>query len=390
MPRTLTTLLLAAAVPAAAFAQSDGNAPGAAAGTGTAPGAAPAAADPAAPDPAAAARERRVDEAMDRALKFIAGEARRDANTRVRYWESPYGRNTAVCSMAIMAFLARGHVPGEGPYGELLNEAVDFVVGTQQENGLLTLASSHGPMYEHGISTLMLAEVLGMTTGPRNDRVRKALGKAIQLILKAQEVRKGGRDEGGWRYQPSSSDSDLSVTGWQLMSLRAAANCGVGVQEHHIKKAVQYVLACHDSRQGGFGYQPHNGSRPSMTGTGIVALEVCSQHNTPQAKRGAEFLLRHYENMHWGQDDWWFYTIYYVSQAVYQVKGNDDSARADPNNDWEKFRRRLEDVCLSRQQPDGSFPATRGGDSQAGAAFRTAMTVLSLSVHCKYLPIYQR
>ena len=76
-------------------------------------------------------------------------------------------------------------------------------------------------MYCHGISTLMLAEVAGMVPDPvLADRVQKALAHAVDVIVKAQDVKKGPEHAGGWRYQPNSNDSDISVTGWQVMALR--------------------------------------------------------------------------------------------------------------------------------------------------------------------------
>ena len=40
-------------------------------------------------------------------------------------------------------------------------------------------------MYHHGIATLMLAEVAGMTDGDLGGEVRRALEKAVALILQA-------------------------------------------------------------------------------------------------------------------------------------------------------------------------------------------------------------
>ena len=59
---------------------------------------------------------------------------------------------------------------------------------------MLVSNTSHGPMYCHGISTLMLAEVVGMTNDPiLADQARAGLSKAIDLILKAQDVPSEGR-----------------------------------------------------------------------------------------------------------------------------------------------------------------------------------------------------
>ena len=97
----------------------------------------------------------------------------------------------------------------------------------QKANGLLVSNSSHGPMYCHGISTLMIAEVVGMAPDSAlAGEIRPALAKAVELILKAQARKKPKDQEGGWRYQPDSTDSDLSVTGWQVMALRAAGAAG--------------------------------------------------------------------------------------------------------------------------------------------------------------------
>jgi len=55
----------------------------------------------------------------------------------------------------------------------------------------------------------------------------------------------GGKEEknvGGWRYlnkrYPHLNDSDLSVTGWQLMFLRSAKNAGFDVPEKNINDGV--------------------------------------------------------------------------------------------------------------------------------------------------------
>ena len=63
-----------------------------------------------------------------------------------------------------------------------------------------------------------------------------------------------GRDAGGWRYSVYGSDADLSVTGWQLLALRAAKNVGCDVPSDRIQAAVDYVRKCYDPRTGGYTY----------------------------------------------------------------------------------------------------------------------------------------
>ena len=83
---------------------------------------------------------------------------------------------------------------------------------------------------------------------------------------------------GGWRYQPSSNDSDISVTGWQLMALRAAKAAGCEVPSSSIDRAIAYLKRCAVKQGGGFGYQPSGGPNNARTGTGILALEICGEH----------------------------------------------------------------------------------------------------------------
>jgi len=127
---------------------------------------------------------------------------------------------------------------------------------------------------ESGSDSLMLAEVVGMSADPElAEQSRTALARAVDLILKAQDLAKGGSQAGGWRYQPTSRDSDLSVSGWQVMALRAAKSAGCAVPSGQIDKAVAYVKKC-AVKDGGFGYQPGGGPNNPRTGTGILALEI--------------------------------------------------------------------------------------------------------------------
>ena len=167
-----------------------------------------------------------VDAAIARALNFLDGQQLPEGAWRTDAW----GESTAITSLAVMSFLAAGHVPGEGPYGRDISRGILWVVAQQQPNGMLVHKTrTHGPMYSHGICTLMLAEVAGMMDGPDAALVRRALEDGIRLILESQAVSKNVRHAGGWRYQVNSRDSDLSVTGWQVLAMRAAKDIGCDV-----------------------------------------------------------------------------------------------------------------------------------------------------------------
>jgi len=313
----------------------------------------------------------RVDRAIVRALQFLASEQQPSGAWRIRHQDA-----CASTSLAVMSFMAAGHVPGEGPYGDSLERGVRWVLGAQQADGLFPHRAGSGPMYDHGITTLMLAEVAGMVRPDLRDRVRIGLERAVLLILKAQAVGKGRQHEGGWRYQPGSNDSDLSVTGWQLLALRAARNIGCDVPAEAIDAAVDYVKRCSD-RQGGFSYHPGSGVSPTRTGTGILCLEICGDHRAPETIAAADYLLRRPLEKN---DGFFFYGVYYCTVGMFQVG----------DRYWDTTRDSIRELILPLQNANGSWYLDRGDENAFGPVYSTSMSVLALAVEYQYLPIYQR
>lgn len=320
---------------------------------------------------AAGPTPREIDQSIGRAIKFLA-DSQQDSGA----WRSSNGESCAMTSLALMAFMAAGHVPGEGPYGQQLERGVRWVLNRQQQKGVFV--SNHGhPMYEHGICTLMLAEVSGMVSGPLSKQVREGLERAVAVILKAQLVPKANNHAGGWRYGPDSSDSDLSATGWQLLALRAAKDVGCDVPAESIDFAVSYVKKCSSNRGGGFTYQPGDGVTATRTGTGILCLEICGAHHAPETLAAAAYLKRAPLRYH---DSFFFYGVYYCMVGMFQVGGDA----------WTETRNHLATILLERQSDTGSWKGEQTNESNFGETYCTSMAVLALAVEYQYLPIYQR
>jgi hypothetical protein len=318
-------------------------------------------------------RSKKVDEAIRKALVFLAKSQNPDGT-----WSAGgQGKHPAISGLAVMAFLSAGHVPGEGKYGTVVEKGIRAVMKLQHASGLFASDGGH-EMYHHGICTLMMAEVVGMTQGPLAQEVKKSLEKALAITLVAQRKGTSPNDpyRGGWRYRVSGIDSDMSVTGWQVMTLRAAKNVGCDVPPEVIDKAVDYLKRSQNAYTGAFCYTPNGGATVPCTGPGILALAVCGKgaRQTPEAVKGGTFLMKH--PPHWGGHHF-FYSIYYCSQAMFQLGGNY----------WDWFRPKLHDVLLKNQnQTTGSWFGSDG----YGPSYSTAMGVLSLTVEYRFLPIYQR
>lgn len=314
-----------------------------------------------------------VDRSIAQALLYLSKKQNSDGSWSV----DSIGKSTAATSMTVMAFLAAGHTPGRGPYGSQIERGIRWVIDHQEPNGMLIHKTSHGPMYSHGISTLMLAEVVGMVGVEDADRCRLALERAIRLILEAQAIPKNERHRGGWRYRPSDRDSDLSVTGWQLLALRASKDIGCDVPAESIDLAVDYVKNCATTELLGFGYQPGGGPTPTRNGTGILCLEICGVHESKESLGGANSLLKKPLKF---SDSYFYYGVYYCSVGMFKLGGKY----------WEQTRDHLFPILLEHQEADGSWPSTHGTEKRQGRNYTTSMAVLALAIEYRYLPIYQR
>ena len=104
-----------------------------------------------------------------------------------------------------------------GPEGASINRSVAHEIG-------------EAAAYNHAIASLMLSELYGMSQTERSARIQEVIAKALAASLEMQRWAKTPEgDRGGWRYvgRPVyGTDSDLSVTGWELMFLRSARNAG--------------------------------------------------------------------------------------------------------------------------------------------------------------------
>ena len=76
----------------------------------------------------------RVERSVDMGLEFLASQQAADG----RFPSNPVGQ-PAVTSLAVMAFLSRGHVPNHGKYGKRITRAIDFVLSTQRRRGYFSL-----------------------------------------------------------------------------------------------------------------------------------------------------------------------------------------------------------------------------------------------------------
>ncbi|MHC4923694.1 MAG: prenyltransferase/squalene oxidase repeat-containing protein, partial [Planctomycetota bacterium] len=294
------------------------------------------------------------------------------------------GAHPGVTAMAGTAFLAGGHLPGRGKYGQAVTDAVRYVLRHVQENGFIQHNETR--MYSHAFATLFLAEVYGSSLDPElNKEVKSKLLRAVQFIVKAQN------EQGGWRYEANAVDSDMSITVCQVMALRAARNKGIPVPQKAIDGAVRYVLKSaitdgssrrgfgwgrhSDFRRGAFKYQYREknpiGTRASLALTSAAMTTIFGaglyddkailnwaranglKEFGPGGKRPptiaemAQYIMDEYDShaRSYPNHYFYFYGHYYASQAMYIAGGPW----------WKAYYPRVREHLLRRQDEDGSW-----------------------------------
>jgi len=334
--------------------------------------------------------------AVDRGLSALHSGQKEDGSFPSLNYGQP-----GVTSLAIMAFLSRGHLPGEGPYGESLDKAIDYVLSYQKRSGLFATQDIdfarinhvfHGEAitaktYNHAISMLMLGEVYGLTDQQDSFRIRSAIEKGLKLTIRLWDIRKPApADEGGFRYTRPLSDrveADISVTAWHATSLRSIRNAGFDIPQRVMDRIAAYIVR-NQNRDGGFGYSSSRSSSTYvMTAAGTLCLALAGKSASAETQRAARYLAGiHHKGRSAFQSTgryWPYYSCYYLTQSSIQLGGQV----------WVTCMGKCAAYLLPRQQPGGLWPPD-GQAARFGSAYSTSMAIIALTPTLQILPIYQR
>jgi hypothetical protein len=349
------------------------------------------ASSPSASDVLTAEQWNRVDAAVDRGLAYLVSQQQLDGSIA-----APRTGQPGITALAVMALLSRGHTPGEGRYGAQMLEAIDFVRSCQRSDGLLSAAepepvhvhegASHTGNYNHAIAGLMLTEVYGMLSGPRQEQAADAIRRALRFSRREQtKPRRHAGEQGGWRYlRPlPSGDADISMSSWQLMFYRSARNAEFDVPTAYVDEALAYIRRGFDHSQRTFTYNlPGGRNRATLgvAGGGIVSLALGGEHQTDAARQAGDWVLtQSFDRYNVGQSPY-HYGAYYCSQAMFQLGGEY----------WLRFYPPLAETLIQNQSSDGSWEPENDKGGSFGRSYTTSLAVLALTPAYQLLPIFQR
>ncbi|MFO0916841.1 MAG: hypothetical protein U0872_00800 [Planctomycetaceae bacterium] len=330
---------------------------------------------------------RLMEETVDQGLAWLARQQLNDGSFCTNTRDEP-----GITGLCVMAFLSRGHLPGQGRYGTQLERARDYLLTCQQPDGLVARQRHpyHGA-YSHGIGSLVIAEMYGMSKTSQEPRHRQTIERAIQFSgHRYSQPKANPEDEGGWRYlrRHAQSDSDLSVTSWNVMFLRSAKNSGFDVNGAWIEEALAYMKRLYDPSRKTFRYEfktdsPEYNHTRGMAGAGVLSFALAGQHQSDMAKQAAQAIL----NQPFDQyvrpargEEYPCYAAFYCSQGMFQMGGKY----------WREFYPQTLHTLAKAQRGDGSWIVPQGGDSQYGAPYMTALSILALTPPYQMLPIFQR
>ena len=270
----------------------------------------------------------------------------------------------------MMAFMTKAQFPGSGPHGEQLDRAKDFLLkyAKSRTDGYLG-----GSMYEHGLATLALSEIWGMTRDEKDDDdIQKALEKAVDVIVRSQNP------GGGWRYQPQADGGeDTSCTQTVFHCLASARQAGILVPQEVITKVGKYLKGAQNAESGGFTYAPNGRANVSFacSAGGTYSAQLAGLRDSEMVTASLRYMKKQFPAVITKGAGHYYYSHYYAIQAMVQA-GDEHYA------EWYPV---IRDALVSRQGENGSWHGKKGHTSH-----ETPMAIIILATPHRYIPIYQR
>lgn len=278
---------------------------------------------------------------------------------------------TAGTGLALLAFLGAGYTHHEGKYAETVRRGI-YYLREEARPAQFGRDLQAGSMYGHGIAALALTEVLNIDRlREREDEdIRNLVEDVLLFTMVAQHP------AGGWRYVPGSP-GDMTVSGWQILSLVSGRHAGLPLRSNTLPDARRFVrsLAAQDSYQ--FGYISTE-PEPTTTAIGLAMLLYLSESpfQTPfqqamwaMVERGPKFTDVYHD--------------YYAALALHNVR----------HEGWDQWHVPLREHLIRTQATEGHekgswhFKDLHG--DVGGRLYTTAMAALILEVYYRHLPLYQ-
>lgn len=298
-----------------------------------------------------------------------------------------------VTALATLSLMADSNVEYRGRYHEAVSHAIRFLTQCSTRNGerrgyIVAPGDTTSKMHGHGYATLALTQAFGMFGNRRrfsnsSDMLKQVIQEAVSIIVRSQSR------AGGWNYDPFDLENDEgSITVCMLQALRGARNTGFHVPRETIDRAVEYLRQS-QNEDGSFRYQLFGDSESSfeLTAAATSSLLNAGEYEHRSIRRARDYL--------WGMKldsflssaprGYPFYGLLHAACVLRFDYDRDLSSRTMPRIEaW--FRRQMDMKTGSLIR--GQSPEFREGSY--GPVYYAALATLTLQVHDRALPIFDR
>jgi hypothetical protein len=236
-----------------------------------------------------------------------------------------------------------------------------------------------GSTYAHAMGTLALCEAYGLSG---DERLKLHAQLAVKYLLSAQH-----ESGGGWRYSPGQA-GDMSVTAWVFLAIRSAQLTRIDVLKPPLTRAERFVDSCaagpEEVKMSRYAYQPGLTEKLTMTAAGLLTRQYLGWNNDrPELISGCEYLMKNLPPDS-GNSLGPIYYYYHATQVLHHMEG--------PEFDLWNYRMR-EHLIRTQERAghrEGSWnPQGVDYGARAGRMYATAMSLLTLQVYYRHLPMYR-
>ena len=281
----------------------------------------------------------------------------------------------AATGMCLLPFLAAGetHISGK-TYKDKVAKGLTWLKSQMKSNGQFGASG----MYSQPIATIALCEAAGMTQDKAMQNVAKA---AVNFVMVSQG---GNGSLGGYT---AGTEGDTSIVGWNIQSLKSGKLAGIPVPDKVFKQAEAFRPVFPATQA------PVTVTAVLPRRTRFRARLACSAVTTwagarnPSFARGVGILAGKFPPQ---KNEFNMYYYYYATQVVHFFGGED----------WTKWnlimRQMLMDLQVTEKTPAakaadlGSWPKDNNFiGSECGKLGTTALSVLTLEVYYRHLPLYK-
>lgn len=319
-----------------------------------------------------------TEDSVKMALEWLGRQQRRKGNWSLigPYSDAGTDENeVAATAMAMLAFQGAGHTHQQGDYRAKLTKAKAWLLAAQSSEGSFWkgVGLNNHQLYTHAIATMALCELYGMTG---DDKLKKPAQRALDYSVSIQD------EEGGWRYDPGIG-SDLSVTGWFVMSLQSGRMAGLHVPSPTLMKVHKFLDSVAHEDGATYAYMRNYAPTPAMTAEGLLCRQYLGwDKRDTRMQQGLVYLLDHPISTDAEHRDAYYW--YYATQVLHHVGGA-------PWNEWNTvMRQSIPEMQERKGSEKGSWdPDGYPYGNHAGRLYITCLSTYMLEVYYRHLPLYE-